>query len=102
MQESVAKLRHHVSSDAYVSTCSVYDSDPLPLEIDENFQTAVVDPSGESTNYPADKRGAELAILASFGISHSLIARPGLIIGAHEWPAQLAWWLRRISEGSKY
>ena len=102
VQESVAKLRHHVSNYAYVSTCSVYDSDPLPLGIDENFQTVAADPSAESTNYPADKRGAELAVLASFGVSHSLIARPGLIIGPHEWPARLAWWLRRISEGNKY
>ena len=101
VQESVANLRQHASSYAYVSTCSVYDSDPLPLGIDENFQTVAADPSAESTNYPADKRGAELAILTSFGPNNSLIARPGLILGPHEWPARLAWWLRRISEGGE-
>ena len=101
VQESAAKLRPHASHYAYVSTCSVYEADPLPLGIDENFQTVAADPSAESTNYPADKRGAELAILASFGPNNSLIARPGLIIGPHEWPARLAWWLRRISEGGQ-
>ena len=101
VQESVAKLRQHASQYAYVSTCSVYEADPLPLGIDENFRTVTADPSAESTNYPADKRGAELAVLSSFGPSNSLIARPGLIIGPHEWPARLAWWLRRISEGGE-
>ena len=82
-----------------LSPCSVYQADPLPLGIDENFQSVDADPASESTNYPADKRGAELAVLSGFGPTASFIARPGLIIGPHEWPARLAWWLRRISEG---
>ena len=101
VQQSAEKLRKHASYYSYVSTCSVYEADPLPLGIDENFQTVDADPAAESTNYPADKRGGELAVLAGFGPSASFIARPGLIIGPHEWPARLAWWLRRISEGGE-
>ena len=101
VQQSAAKLRPHVTTYSYVSTCSVYEADPLPFDIDENFQTVDADPAAESTNYPADKRGGELAVLASFGPTASFIARPGLIIGPHEWPARLAWWLRRISEGGE-
>ena len=101
VQESVKKLRHRAPFYAYVSTCSVYDADPLPLGVNEEFPPVAADPSAESTNYPADKRGAELAILAGFGADASLIARPGLIIGPHEWPARLAWWLRRIAEGGE-
>ena len=101
VQESVETLRHRAPFYAYVSTCSVYDADPLPLGVNEEFPPVAADPSAESTNYPADKRGAELAILAGFGAEASLIARPGLIIGPHEWPARLAWWLRRIAEGGE-
>ena len=101
VQQSAEKLRKHASYYSYVSTCSVYEADPLPLGIDENFQTVEADPAAQTTNYPADKRGGELAVLAGFGPSASFIARPGLIIGPHEWPARLAWWLRRISEGGE-
>jgi len=101
VQESVEKLKHHSPYYAYVSTCSVYEADPLPFGVKEDFPKVAADPSGESTNYPADKRGAELAILEGFGAEASLIARPGLIIGPHEWPARLAWWLRRIAEGGE-
>ena len=101
VQQSVQELRPHAAYYSYVSTCPVYEADPLPLGIDENFPTVVADPAAESTNYPADKRGGELAVLDCFGPSASFIARPGLIIGPHEWPARLAWWLRRISEGGE-
>lgn len=101
VQESVEKLKHHSPYYAYVSTCSVYEADLLPFGVNEDFPPVAADPSSESTNYPADKRGAELAILEGFGADASLIARPGLIIGPHEWPARLAWWLRRIAEGGE-
>jgi len=101
VQQSVQELRPHAAYYSYVSTCPVYEADPLPHGIDENFPTVVADPAAESTNYPADKRGGELAVLDCFGPSASFIARPGLIIGPHEWPARLAWWLRRISEGGE-
>ncbi len=101
VQESVSQLKAHAPYYAYVSTCSVYDGDPLPAGVAEDFPTVAADPSAESTNYPADKRGAELAILNDYGEDVSLIARPGLILGPREWPARLAWWLRHISEGGE-
>ena len=101
VQESAKALRPHATYYSYVSTCSVYEGHPLPIGIDENFPTVGADPSADSTNYPADKRGAEIAVLSEFGADASFIARPGLIIGPHEWPARLAWWLRRISQGGE-
>lgn len=101
VQESVTKLRAHAPYYAYVSTCSVYDGDPLPFGVDESFPTVAANPSAESTSYPTDKRGAEIAILDGYGADASLIARPGLIIGPRESPARLAWWLRRIAQGGE-
>ena len=106
VQESTKHLRGHAPHYAYVSTCSVYDGNPfdgnsLPFGVNEDVAPVPADPSAESTNYPADKRGAELAILESYGEAASLIARPGLILGPREWPSRLSWWLGRIAEGGE-
>ena len=101
VQQSVEVLRRHASCYSYVSSCAVYKADPVPFGIDENFQTVEGDPSGELNNYPADKRGAELAILEGFGFEASLLARPGMILGPYEWPARLPWWLNRIAQGGE-
>jgi len=101
VHESATQLKAHAPYYAYVSTCSVYDGDPLPYGVNENSPTVVANPLAESTNYPADKRGAELAILESYGADASLIARPGLILGPREWPARLSWWLKHITDGGE-
>ena len=101
VQESAKQLRDHAPYYAYVSTCSVYDGDPLPLGVNEEFSAVSADPSADSTNYPADKRGAELAILESYSADATLIARPGLILGPREWPSRLSWWLGRIAQGGE-
>jgi len=99
VHQSATALEANTSLYAYVSTCSVYEADPLPFGIHEDFKTVNADPLADSMNYPADKRGAELAIVGVMGADRTFISRPGLIIGPHEWPERLTWWLNRIKEG---
>jgi 2'-hydroxyisoflavone reductase len=67
--------------------------------LDESRPTVDADPDADATDYPADKRGAELAILEGFGERRCLLARAGLIVGPYESTGRLAWWLRRIAAG---
>jgi len=99
VKQSVNALKAHASYYGLVSTCSVYKGDPLALGIDESYEVVDADPSADLTNYPADKRGAELAVIEGFDSDATLIARPGLILGPHEIPGRLPWWLQRIARG---
>jgi len=101
VQQSVKALRSHASYYSYISTGSVYQGDPLPLGLNEDSQTVDANPAADGTNYSADKRGAELAILEDFGPDASLLARPGLILGPYERPGRLPWWLTRIALGGE-
>ncbi|WP_144123893.1 NAD-dependent epimerase/dehydratase family protein [Catellatospora sichuanensis] len=44
------------------------------------------------------KAAAEQAVRDTFG-DRALVARPGLILGPHEQPERLVWWLRRLARG---
>lgn len=101
IQKSATALRNHTPYYSYVSTCSVYSEDPMPIGITEDSPVVDADPSSESTNYPADKRGGELAILESFGADNCLFARAGIILGPYEIPGRLPWWLKRIARGGE-
>ena len=101
VQQGVMVLRHHVPYYSYVSSCSVYKGDPPPAGLNENSPVVDADPSAEPTNYAADKRGAELAILEGFGSDASLLARAGIIIGPYENVGRLPWWLKRIALGGE-
>lgn len=101
VQKSVAALRQHLPYYSYVSSCSVYAGDPQPLGLTEDSHAVDADPFADLTNYPADKRGAELAILDSFGSDASFFARAGIILGPYENPGRLPWWLKRIAQGGK-
>jgi 2'-hydroxyisoflavone reductase len=57
------------------------------------------DPEAGASDYAADKRGAELGVLASF--PDALLARAGLILGPHEDIGRLPWWLSRIAAGGR-
>jgi 2'-hydroxyisoflavone reductase len=94
---SVSTLRERVGYYSYVSTASVY-ADPV-LGSDEDHSKVDADPDAEATDYPADKRGAELAILDAFGEQHCLLARAGIIVGPYESTGRLVWWLSRIAAG---
>jgi len=84
---------------AYVSSISAY-AEGRPPGGDESWPTwEGADPDADATTYPADKRGAELAVLRSF--PDALLARPGLILGPYEDIGRLPWWLDRASRGGR-
>ncbi len=97
VRESVSALREHVGYYSYVSTASVY-RDPV-LGSDEDHPKVDADADADATDYPADKRGAELAILEGFGGQRCLLARAGIIVGPYESTGRLVWWLQRIAAG---
>jgi len=100
--DGCAALAGRAGHYCYVSTISVY-ADPLPPQADEHAPLVDADPDRaepltDLADYPAVKRGAELAALRAFG-DRALIARPGLILGPYENIGRLPWWLRRIERG---
>lgn len=82
----------------YVSSVSVY-SWPIPVGVTEDDPVVDARPDADTTEYPADKRGAELAVLEGYG--DALLARSGLILGPHEDIGRLPWWLRRMEAGGE-
>jgi 2'-hydroxyisoflavone reductase len=101
---SCAMLAGRTGHFGYVSTVSVYRW-PIPAHADERTPVVDGDPdggdlAGDLSNYPAVKRGSELAALRAFG-AQALLARPGLILGPHENVGRLPWWLRRIERGGR-
>jgi len=98
VHQSVDVLRGRAGFYAYVSSISVY-ADPFPVGGDESAPLVEADADADATEYPADKRGAELAVVAGFGEQRSMLARAGVIVGPHENTGRLLWWLRRISLG---
>jgi 2'-hydroxyisoflavone reductase len=97
VRHSVSALRERAAYYGYVSTASVY-RDPV-LGSDDDHPTVDADADADATDYPADKRGAELAILDGFGEQRCLLARAGIIVGPYESTGRLVWWLRRIARG---
>jgi 2'-hydroxyisoflavone reductase len=97
VQTASRLLEGRASAYCYVSSISVYSE--RPAGADESSPVVDGDPGSGSTDYPADKRGAELAVLASF--PKALLARAGLILGPYEDVGRLPWWLDRISRGGR-
>jgi 2'-hydroxyisoflavone reductase len=97
---SARALEPHASRYVYISTISVY-AEVHEGVITEASPTVDASPDAETTNYMADKRGAELAIESVFGTERSVFARPGLILGPRENIGRLPWWLRRIAAGGE-
>lgn len=97
--ESAAVLADHAARYVYISSGSVY-APPLPLGVLETAPTVAARPDGEGGDYPELKRGAELAVMQSFG-DRGLLARPGTILGPHEDVGRLPWWLTRMAAGGE-
>jgi len=89
-------LRDRVERYGYVSSMSVYT---WGSHVDERSPLVAGDPHAEHGEYPELKRGAELAVLASF--PDALLCRAGLILGPYEDIGRLPWWLDRISRGGR-
>jgi nucleoside-diphosphate-sugar epimerase len=97
---STARLRDRAARYAYVSSRSVY-SWPVAAGADESAPVVDADPDAGSTDYAADKRGGELAVLRAFGEDRALVARAGLILGPGEDVGRLPWWLNRFARGGR-
>ncbi|MFL6026610.1 MAG: NAD-dependent epimerase/dehydratase family protein [Friedmanniella sp.] len=89
-------LAGRVGHYGYVSSMSVY---VWGQHVEESSPLVEADPEAGATEYAADKRGAELGVLASF--PDALLARAGLILGPYEDIGRLPWWLGRIAAGGR-
>jgi 2'-hydroxyisoflavone reductase len=89
-------LRDRAPRYGYVSSASVY---VWGEHVDESSPLVEGDPGAGATDYAADKRGAELGVLASY--PDALLARAGLILGPYEDIGRLPCWLGRIAAGGR-
>ncbi|MGA7988615.1 MAG: NAD-dependent epimerase/dehydratase family protein [Candidatus Dormiibacterota bacterium] len=96
--ESARKLEASAARYVYISTISIYEEAHEGV-INEASPVVTAAPDADTTDYAADKRGAELAIESVFGPDRCVFARPGLILGPRENIGRLPWWLRRIAAG---
>ena len=98
VSESAALLSGRAGHYGYVSSRSVYTW-PIPDGADESAPVVDGDAGSEqSDDYPAAKRGGELAVVKHFA-GPSVLARAGLILGPYELVGRMPWWLRRIERG---
>lgn len=87
------QVRHYV----YVSTMSVYP-DLGARPVDETSAVHDCSPDATEVDYGRGKAGAERAVQEALP-GRALVVRPGLILGPHENPGRLVWWLTRIARG---
>jgi len=97
VMDSATALAGRARHYAYVSSESVYEHAP-PLGSDESAPAVEASPDAEDGEYPALKRGGELAVEAAFG-DRGLLARAATILGPHEDIGRLPWWLLRMDRG---
>lgn len=95
-ETSARLLSGRVKRYGYVSSMSVY---AWGSHVNERSPLVNGDPRAQDGDYPALKRGAELAVLDAF--PDALLCRAGLILGPHEDIGRLPWWLDRISRGGR-
>ncbi len=79
-------LSERVGHYGYVSSGSVYG---WGSHVNEWSPLVDGDPLAEDGDYPALKRGTELAVVAAF--PSALLARAGLILGPYEDVSRLPW-----------
>lgn len=98
VRDSAQLLHGRVERAGYVSSMSVYTW-PRTAGGDESAPVVEGDPGADASDYAADKRGGELAVLESF--PEVLLARAGMILGPYEDIGRLPWWLGRIARGGR-
>jgi nucleoside-diphosphate-sugar epimerase len=99
VRASAALLAGKAGRYLYVSSRSVYAPPPQP-GLNETGPVVEAFSDADGTEYPRDKRGAELAVEALFG-NRAVLARAGLILGPYEDVGRLPWWLLRIERGGQ-
>jgi nucleoside-diphosphate-sugar epimerase len=100
VRDAAGLLAARTDRYGYVSSRSVYTWPPPPGG-DETMPVVDGDPDADRTDYAADKRGSELAVLREYGDNRTLLARAGLILGPYEDVGRLPWWLGRIKRGGR-
>jgi nucleoside-diphosphate-sugar epimerase len=98
VRDTARLLSQRTERYVYVSSASVYD-DPQ-VGVHEGSPVVAASPDADMTDYAADKRGAELAVLEAFD-DRCLLARAGLILGPYENVGRLPWWLERMGRGDE-
>ncbi|MDQ0307507.1 nucleoside-diphosphate-sugar epimerase [Kitasatospora herbaricolor] len=99
VRDSARLLADRAGHYAYVSSRSVY-AFPTPAGGAEDAALVEGSPDAGPVEYPAAKRGGELAAEAAFG-GRALLVRAGLILGPGENVGRLPWWLDRIARGGR-
>jgi nucleoside-diphosphate-sugar epimerase len=98
---SARLLAGQVGHYTYISTISVYAAWPAE-GASEDTPVLECPPDAEGTvellGYGELKAGCERAVTVAMP-GHSLIVRPGLILGPHEDVGRLPWWLTRFARG---
>ncbi|MFI5544949.1 NAD-dependent epimerase/dehydratase family protein [Streptomyces sp. NPDC051815] len=100
VRDAAGLLADRVGRHAFVSSRSVY-AWPAAAGLDESGPLAEGDPDADATDFAADKRGSELAVLRAFGPARTLLVRPGMIVGPRENTGRLPWWLARVAGGGE-
>jgi hypothetical protein len=100
VRDSARLVEGRAAHYTYISSRSVYQW-PMQPGADESAPLLTGDPdSTDAADYAAAKRGAEIAVLDSFG-GGVLLARAGLVLGPYEVVGRLPWWLNRIAAGGR-
>jgi 2'-hydroxyisoflavone reductase len=97
VRDSANLLADRAGTYLHVSSRAVYAT-PTPRDMDETAATVPASPDDSTVAYGRDKRGAEMAVEAAFG-DRGVLARAGLILGAHEDLGRLPFWLLRVARG---
>ncbi|HEV2377328.1 MAG TPA: NAD-dependent epimerase/dehydratase family protein [Streptosporangiaceae bacterium] len=105
---SAKALAGHAGRYVFISTVSVYQGWPVePLTEESPMLECPPDagpdygenhPRGYPRRYGFQKVGCERAVTTYFP-GPTVILRPGVILGPHEYIGRLPWWLRRIQRG---
>lgn len=85
-----------------VSTVAAYRDWPaVPTTESSPLHTYPPEDRTVSAGYGALKAGCEAAVQEVFGPDRSVILRPGVILGPHDYLGRLPWWLLRIARGGR-
>lgn len=100
VRASAQRLAGRVGRYLFVSTISVYEDAGVLTEATPTRRPA--DPESRDLNrdYGGLKTLCEEAVAAAFP-DGSLIVRPGLIVGAHDYSGRFSYWPRRVARGGE-
>ncbi|MET8147607.1 NAD-dependent epimerase/dehydratase family protein [Actinoplanes sp. NPDC005259] len=105
VRDAARALQRATRKYVFVSSVSAYAGWPAE-PVTESSPLHEGDPDmgsgdGPSHAYGPMKVGCEAAIRREFGADQSLILRPGVVLGPHEYVGRLKWWLGRALRGGQ-